>query len=93
MEYKDYYKILGVERDATEAKIKSAYRKLARQYHPDVNANDTLAEENKYLSLAAGNIPSVKLLLPTNLNVKDLLEADVVVMTEKAVNDITERLQ
>lgn len=37
MEYKDYYKILGVDRDATEAKIKSAYRKLARQYHPDVN--------------------------------------------------------
>ena len=54
---------------------------------------DTLAEENKNLSLAAGNIPSVKLLLPTNLNVKDLLEADFVVMTEKAVNDITERLQ
>ncbi len=37
MEYKDYYKILGVERTATEAQIKSAYRKLARQYHPDVN--------------------------------------------------------
>ena len=54
---------------------------------------DTMAEENKNLSLAAGNIPSVKLLLPTNLNVKDLLEADFVVMTEKAVNDITERLQ
>ena len=53
---------------------------------------DTLAEENKYLSLAAGNIPSVKLLLPVNINVKDLLEADFVVMTEKAVNDITERL-
>ena len=50
-------------------------------------------EENKYLSLAAGNIPSVKLLLPSNLNVKDLLEADFVVMTEKAVNDVTERLQ
>lgn len=54
---------------------------------------DTAAEENKNLSLAAGNIPSVKLLLPTNLNVKDLLEADFVVMTEKAVNDVTERLQ
>ena len=54
---------------------------------------DTMAEENKNLSLAAGNIPSVKLLLPSNLNVKDLLEADFVVMTEKAVNDITERLQ
>ena len=54
---------------------------------------DTTAEENKYLSLSAGNIPSVKLLLPSNLNVKDLLEADFVVMTEKAVNDVTERLQ
>ena len=54
---------------------------------------DTMAEENKNLSLAAGNIPSVKLLLPSNLNVKDLLEADFVVMTEKAVNDVTERLQ
>ena len=53
----------------------------------------TMAEENKYLSLAAGNIPSVKLLLPSNLNVKDLLEADFVVMTEKAVSDVTERLQ
>ncbi|MCM1338043.1 MAG: 50S ribosomal protein L4 [Muribaculaceae bacterium] len=51
------------------------------------------AEENKNLELSARNIPSVKLLLPTNLNVKDLLEADFVVMTESAVNEITERLQ
>lgn len=54
---------------------------------------DTKAAENKYLDLAARNIPSVKLLLPTNLNVKDLLEADFVVITEAAVNEITERLQ
>ena len=54
---------------------------------------DTTAEENKNLGLAAGNIPSVKLLLPSNLNVKDLLEADFVVMTEKAVETITERLK
>ncbi len=37
MEYKDYYKILGVERDASEADIKKAFRKLAHKYHPDVS--------------------------------------------------------
>ena len=54
---------------------------------------DVKADENKNLELAARNIPSVKVILPSNLNVKDLLEADFVVMTESAVNDITERLQ
>jgi len=53
---------------------------------------DTKAAENKYLELAARNIPSVRLILPTNLNVKDILEADNVVITEAAVNEITERL-
>ncbi len=37
MEFKDYYKIMGVERDATQDQIKRAYRKLARKYHPDVS--------------------------------------------------------
>lgn len=37
MEYKDYYKTLGVDRKADEAAIKAAYRRLARKYHPDVN--------------------------------------------------------
>jgi curved DNA-binding protein len=37
MEFKDYYKVMGVPRDATEAQIKQAYRKLARKYHPDVS--------------------------------------------------------
>ena len=37
MDYKDYYTTLGVNKTATEAEIKKAYRELARKYHPDVN--------------------------------------------------------
>jgi curved DNA-binding protein len=37
VQFKDYYKVMGVARDATEAQIKQAYRKLARKYHPDVS--------------------------------------------------------
>jgi curved DNA-binding protein len=37
MEFKDYYQVMGVDRDATQADIKRAYRKLARKYHPDVS--------------------------------------------------------
>ncbi|MFF4008498.1 molecular chaperone DnaJ [Streptomyces sp. NPDC001717] len=42
---KDYYKVLGVPKDATEAEIKKAYRKLAREFHPDANKGDSSAEE------------------------------------------------
>jgi curved DNA-binding protein len=45
MEYKDYYDILGVGRDADEKEIKRAFRRLARKYHPDVNPGDPEAEE------------------------------------------------
>lgn len=54
MDFKDYYKILGVPNDATQADIKKAYRKLAIKYHPDKNPNDKIAEE-KFKELNEAN--------------------------------------
>ena len=47
VQYKDYYKILGVERTASDKDIKSAFRKLARKYHPDINPK----QEDKFKAI------------------------------------------
>ncbi|MDY0081587.1 MAG: J domain-containing protein [Ignavibacteriaceae bacterium] len=54
MEYKDYYKILGVEKSATQDEIKKAYRKLAMKYHPDRNQGNKSAEE-KFKEITEAN--------------------------------------
>src|SRR5215208_8337875 len=45
VQFKDYYKTLGVDRKADEKSIQSAFRKLARKFHPDINPGDRQAEE------------------------------------------------
>lgn len=54
MEFKDYYKILGIDKKASEKDIKKAYRKLARKYHPDLNPDDKVAEQ-KFKELNEAN--------------------------------------
>jgi len=81
------------------SEIKEAKTKVMAKALKDLNATgkiliiaDLAADENKNLVLSARNIPSVRLLLPSNLNVKDLVDADTIIATEAAINSITERL-
>jgi len=64
MEFKDYYKILGVDKSATQDDIKKAYRKLAMKYHPDRNQGNKKAEET---------FKQIYLIILLKLNMKELI--------------------
>jgi len=55
MDYKDYYQVLGVPKTATEKDIKAAYRKLARKWHPDLNAQNHKQAEAKFKEINEAN--------------------------------------
>lgn len=81
------------------SEIKEAKTKLVAESLKALNVSGKIliianvkAAENGQLELAARNLPNVKIILPSNLNVKDLLEADSLVITEEAIKEITERL-
>ena len=50
----DYYEILGINKDASEAEIKSAFRKAAKQYHPDLHPGDAEAEKRELKGMIEG---------------------------------------
>ena len=54
MNKRDYYEVLGVDKNASEADIKSAFRKLAKRYHPDVSKEENAAEKFKEVQEAYG---------------------------------------
>src|ERR687891_2647766 len=58
MAKEDYYKVLGVKRDAKPEDIKKAYRRLARKHHPDVNPGDKAAEERFKMTTEAHDVLS-----------------------------------
>lgn len=60
MAYIDYYKILGVNKDASQEAIKKAYKKLARKHHPDLNPNDPDAQRRFQEINEANEVLSVR---------------------------------
>ena len=57
---RDYYEVLGIDRNADDASIKKAYRKMAKKYHPDMNKDNPAAEEKFKEVTEAYNVLSDK---------------------------------
>lgn len=76
MDIADCYRLLGLRSGASFAQIKASYRKLARQYHPDINPNDQKAQE-KFIALTEAYKRLVSVVLP---------EADVSMETQKSTS-------
>ena len=72
MQYKDYYKIMGLSRDAGQDEIKRAYRKLARKYHPDVSKEKDAEAKFKELGEAYEVLKEILRVAPRKLSSRSM---------------------
>src|ERR1700733_5949838 len=83
----DYYKVLGVDRDASDKDIKRQYRKLSKQWHPDKNRGDE-TEHDKFVEVSEGNLLNEELLLTVTQHTRCYLTRSLgksmIVMVQRA---------
>ena len=83
---RDYYEVLGVDKNADDAAIKKAYRVLAKKYHPDTNAGDPVAEEKlkevneAYAAVFNADCPARSCVAVKELPLNGLVEIEAIVV-------------
>lgn len=90
--YKDYYKILGIPRDATPEKIKKAYRELVKKYHPDISRNKETEEMLKIINEAYKTLSNPKLREQYDKQLKPNLEKVEESIISKVIKGITKNI-